>query len=172
MRRLRIWASVQIWPSQLTLRLILWPFKLLWLLLSLPPRGLCTSGHWSPDSFRWRCSSFWNVLPHSAPSPVLASPPNLRPPPLQLKLAALRYIITFKGPKRCGNTVSVVSPRALIGTRIWTVCIGKRVSKTNGHYRLESLDPREPLRTGHRVIVHEYQELDQNLSDKPSGCIR
>lgn len=42
MRRLRIWASIQIWPLQLTLHLILWPFKLFWLLF--PPRDLCTSG--------------------------------------------------------------------------------------------------------------------------------
>lgn len=42
MQRLGIWASIQIWPLQLTLHLILWPFKLLWLLFT--PRDLCTSG--------------------------------------------------------------------------------------------------------------------------------
>lgn len=28
---------------------------------------------------------------------------------------------------------------------------------------IESLDTREPLWIGHRVIVHEYQELDQSF---------
>lgn len=31
MQRLSVWASIQIWPLQLALHLMLWPFKLLWL---------------------------------------------------------------------------------------------------------------------------------------------
>lgn len=86
MRRLRIWASIQIWPLQLILHLILWPFKLLWLLF-FPPRICAHPAHWPPGSFKWRCSRFLNAHGQDL-SPT-------RPPPTFVNLAVC-YITTFQ----------------------------------------------------------------------------